>query len=114
MQVKQVRMVNIAAAAGLLLTVSLGALVVYWQFSGPSQPDAVSTTLPATAPSALSRFVETHRFFHLVESDETQQVADMLARNPSLAKEIRAEDGVTPLHLALSIAMAKLLLDDGA
>lgn len=54
------------------------------------------------------------RFFKAVESDDTAQATTMLAKNPALAKARRGDDGATPLHVARSVAMAKLLLDQGA
>jgi ankyrin repeat protein len=74
-------------------------------------------TLPAGVPSTppeAALDADRSRFLHVVQSDDTQQAAAMLAKNPSLAKEKRPADGVTPLHLARSVAMAQLLLDNGA
>ncbi|MGA2442003.1 MAG: ankyrin repeat domain-containing protein [Tepidisphaeraceae bacterium] len=105
----------LAAVTGLLAVLLLGAIVLYWQWPTESQPDAISTTLPApSGPSAASLYADVQRFFRIVESDDTQRAAAMLAKNPSLAKAKRTEDGATPLHLAGSVAMAKLLLDNGA
>jgi ankyrin repeat protein len=50
----------------------------------------------------------------LVRSDDIDQVTAMLAKDPTLAKQMRIDNGATPLHQARSVAMAKLLLDNGA
>jgi hypothetical protein len=105
----------IAAAAGLLAVLLLGAILLYWQWPTESQPVAISTTLPApSGPIAVPLNADRRRFFRIVESDDAQRASAMLAHDPSLAKAIRAEDGLTPLHLARSVAMARLLLDNGA
>ncbi|MGD0389658.1 MAG: ankyrin repeat domain-containing protein [Tepidisphaeraceae bacterium] len=115
MPLKPADKATLAAVAGLLAVLSLGALLLYWQWPTESQPVAIPTTLPApSGPTVASLHADMRRFFRIVESDDTQRAAAMLAQNPSLAKEIRPEDGVTPLHLAHSVAMAKLLLDNGA
>ncbi|MGD0767008.1 MAG: ankyrin repeat domain-containing protein [Tepidisphaeraceae bacterium] len=115
MPLKPANKTTLAAVAGLLAVLLLGAVLLYWQWPAESQPDAISTTLPApSGPSAASLYADVRRFFRVVESDDTQRAAAMLAKNPSLAKAKRTDDGVTPLHLASSVAMAKLLLDNGA
>jgi hypothetical protein len=112
MPLKSADKAALAIITGLLAVLSLGALFLYWQWPTESQPVATSTA--PSGPTVASLHADVHRFFRLVQSDDTRQAAAMLANNPSLAKERLTADGVTPLHLASSVAMAKLLLDNGA
>jgi len=112
MPLKPVDKATLAAVAGLLAVVLLGAMLLCWQWPTESQPAAILTA--PSGPTVASLHADVHRFSRLIESDDTRLAAAMLAKNPSLAKERLTTDGVTPLHMATSAAMAKLLLDNGA
>ena len=108
---------KLASVAALLLIALTGVLLLYRQWPTDSQTAAIPTTLPDIAlstPSAPSLNADARRLLRLVQSDDTEQAAVMLAKNPSLAKANIAGSGITPLHMAHSVAMAKLLLDNGA
>jgi ankyrin repeat protein len=117
MDLKPVDKLKLAAAVGLLLITSLVGLFLFLEWSTASPPDVAPTTQAAVAPSPVATgpsFADVRRFVRFVQSDDTQHAAAMLAKDASLAKAVSTRDRATPLHLATSVAMAKLLLDNGA
>jgi ankyrin repeat protein len=113
MAIKPANKMKIAAAGVLLVVLALGALILWLELSPNSEPDVSAPPVSATQPSSSPKS-DFRQFLHLVQSDDTEQAAAMLAKDPSLAKQSRPNDGATALHLATSIPMAKLLLDNGA
>jgi hypothetical protein len=110
---------KLTAVTGLLLVLSVGSLLVYWQWPTDSEISTVSapTTQPTVTPAAAAatiRYNDTRRFLRVVQSDDVKQATAILASNPNLAKQKIADGGITPLHVAHSVAMAQLLLDNGA
>ncbi len=112
MSLKPADKMKIAAAGLLLVILTLGVLIVWLELSPDAGLDAIVPPASTTQPSIQKS--EFPRFLSVVQSDDIKQAAAMLAADPSLAKEIRKKDGATALHLAISIPMAKLLLDNGA
>jgi len=102
------------AAAALVLVVATGAVLLYWQWQPMTQEDGASPAPAAGTPTPGVRYTDKRLFLDAVQSDSTTQAAALLAKNPALATVRRTEDGATPLHMARSTAMAKLLLEAGA
>jgi ankyrin repeat protein len=117
MDLKPIDKVKLAAAVGLLLITSSVGLYLFLEWSTASPPEVVPTTQAAVATPAAATgpsFSDVRRFVRFVQSDDTAHVAAMLAKDESLTKIKGTPDRATPLHLATSVAMAKLLLDNGA
>jgi Ankyrin repeats (3 copies)/Ankyrin repeat len=112
MALKSADKLKLAAAGTLLVVLALGALIVWMYLPTDSASDVSAPPVPATQPSTPKS--DFGHFLRIVQSDDIQQATAMLAKDPSLAKQSRARDGATPLHLAISVSMAKLLLDNGA
>ena len=107
---------KLATAAAVLILV-LGVPFLYWRWTASSQTDSSHATMPTTSPTAspaAEQQASLRQFLQVVQSDDTAKAMEMLNKNPALAKADRAEDGATALHLARSVAMAKLLLDNSA
>jgi len=102
------------AAAALVLVVAAGALLLYWQWRPVTQGDGASPAPAAGASAPGVRSSDKRLFLDALQSDSITQAAALLAKNPALATVRRTEDGATPLHMARSVAMAKLLLAAGA
>ena len=117
MDLKPIDKVKLAAAVGLLLITSSVGLYLFLEWSTASPPEVVPTTQAAVATPAAATgpsFSDVRRFVRFVRVDDTDHVAAMLAKDESLTKIKGTPDRATPLHLATSVAMAKLLLDNGA
>jgi ankyrin repeat protein len=117
MNLKPLDKVKLAAAAGLLLIASFGGLYFFLEWSTASPPEEMPSTQPAATPPPIAAgpsFADVQRFVRFVQSDDTVHAAAMLAKDPTLVKARSTSDRATPLHLAVSVAMAKLLLDNGA
>jgi hypothetical protein len=117
MDLKPADKLKLAAAAGLLLITSATGLYLFLEWSTVSPPGAAPTTQAAVAPPPVAAgpsYSDVRRFVRFVKSDDITQAAAMLAKDASLAKVTSTQDRATPLHLATSVAMAKLLLDNGA
>src|SRR5580704_523321 len=117
MDLKPIDKLKLAAAIGLLLITSSIGLYLFLEWSNASPPEVMPTTQAAVAPPPVASgpsFADVRRFIRFVQSDDTAHVAAMLAKDPSLTKVKGTPDHATPLHLAISVAMAKLLLDNGA
>jgi Ankyrin repeats (3 copies)/Ankyrin repeat len=102
------------AAAALVLVVATGAVLLYWQWRPMTQEGGVNPAPAAGTPAPGVRYSDKRLFLDAVRTDSVTQAAAMLAKKPELATVRRTEDGATPLHMARSTAMAKLLLDAGA
>jgi hypothetical protein len=116
MDLKPADKLKLAAAAGLLLITSATGLYLFLEWSTASPPEAAPTTQAAVGPPVANgpSYADVRRFVRFVKSDDVAQAAAMLATDASLAKVMSSQDRATPLHLATSVAMAKLLLDNGA
>jgi ankyrin repeat protein len=112
MALKSADKLKLAAAGALLIIMALGALIVWSQLPTDSAPDVIAPPVQATQPPPPKS--DFGHFLRIVQSDDTEQATAVLAKDPSLAKQSRSRDGATPLHLAISVSMAKLLLDNGA
>jgi hypothetical protein len=112
--------IKLALVAGLLLISTSVGLFLFLEWSTAPEPLAQETS--ATEPSIAAAppgpvapsFSDIHKFQKLVQSDDTQHAAEMLAREPALVSVKLTNDHATALHLVSSVAMAKLLLDNGA
>jgi ankyrin repeat protein len=116
MPLKTADKLKLAAAGVLLVVLALGALILWLNLSTDSAPDSIpdanaATAQPTTKSSPKSNF---HNFARAVQADDIPQATAMLAKDASLAKQSRTNDGATALHMVRSVAMARLLLDNGA
>jgi hypothetical protein len=116
MDLKPADKLKLAAAAGLLLITSATGLYLFLEWSTTSPPEVAPTTQAAVAPPVATgpSYTDIRRFVRFVKSDDVAQAAAMLATDTSLAKVTSTQERATPLHLATSMEMAKLLLDNGA
>ena len=117
MALHAVHKLKLAAAVGLLLITAFAGLYLFLEWSTASPPEVIPTTQPVVAPPPVATgpsSADVRRFVRFVQSDDTAHAAAMLAKDASLVKAKNAQDHATPLHLARSVAMAKLLLDNGA
>lgn len=117
MALKPFDKLKLAAAVGLLLVTSFVGLFLFLEWSTALPPDVIPTTQAAVAPPPVATGpsnADVGRFIRFVQSDDTAHAAAMLAKDASLVKVKSTRDHATPLHLASSVAMAKLLLDNGA
>jgi hypothetical protein len=117
MDLKPADKLKLAAAAGLLLITSATGLYLFLEWSTASPPEAAPTTRAAVGPAPVAAgpsLTDVRRFVRFVQADDTQHATAMLTKDASLAKVTSTQDRAKPLHLATSVAMAKLLLDNGA
>jgi ankyrin repeat protein len=116
MPIHSANKLKLAAAGILLVILAAGGLILWLNFPTDSRPGSAPDVSIVTARSTTQSSPKSdfRHFLHVVQSDDTQQAAEMLAKDPSLAKQIRTSDGATALDLAISVSMAKLLLDNGA
>ncbi len=116
MPIKAADKLKLAAAGILLVVLAFGALILWLNFPTDSAPSAAPDVSVVTARSPTPSLPKSdfRHFLRVVQSDDIQQATAMLAKDPSLAKESRSNDGATGLHMVHSIPMAKLLLDNGA
>jgi ankyrin repeat protein len=107
-----------AAIALLLVTASAGLyLFIDWSAAPPQETATTQASLepPTTAPTnAGPSGTDIRRFAKLVQADDIKQATAMLAKDPALASVKNAMFRASPLHLVSSVAMAKLLIDNGA
>jgi len=116
MDLKPADKLKLAIAVGLLLITSAAGLYLFLEWSTVPLPDVIPTTQPVAAPPLVTgpSSSDVRRFMRFVQSDDIAHATAMLAKDASLAKVTNPRDRAMPLHLVTSVAMAKLLLDNGA
>jgi hypothetical protein len=91
---------------------------VYWLLQSSSDTAQSRVGAPATSQQVsleAAQQSDLRQFLRIVQSDDTAAAAQLLKQNSWLAKGQRADDDdATALHLAHSVAMATLLLANGA
>lgn len=79
-----------------------------------TKPANQQVSAPTTKPLALPSRAQEQAFYRAVDGDDLEVARRLLAGDTRLAGAHSGERGETPLHHAVSVAMAQLLLDAGA